>query len=586
MTIETLAANPHQGFSRPRALRVLAGSGDITPSEVLIHSWNELSGSFTDTILGNSATVNGSPERGVSQDDGMGGTEGISTGSSRDVAFSGQGGDFCVTSHLPQYENPRWGIISRLQPDTLAAVGDKQIPIAKHQTGQGGRLTIEIFNDGGVGRVRVGLGAGGFVQSDTGVGTVAAGTATRVGVAYDGTTVRIFQDTAGVIGSEAIADAGMDNNTADWTWGQFPGGLAAYDGILGDTVVYDFDFDQAFFEATDASRSITHDTGAGGGEFTLAPATNTNFENLTHDGQDTQIQLNDASSTAVYSLEGTVRTVDLVNPPSDLTWEGVRCLVQMRDRSVTGGGFYGGAAICTNMENDYNWNPLYQSTNQPRPGISIVRLDDGSGNFTIEGVRLHALGWDGIGFQQTRSTQNVTVLRCGLTQQRDDAIENDTRIDGLLVNNCFFESFVFYSSRNSSSFNGSSRINTFQGCLSYSLPCRIDNNPNTLATIFKLDGKSPRLIIKDCIFAIPDFDNTIGGGAGFGSLINNDKLHHDSKNNTICWLGSGSFPLDNPDASRFTVLTGSTAQTTWDNELADWWAVFPGHRFPFDPPAP
>lgn len=596
MSVETFIAN-HQALSRTRELAASPEPDppptDTTPDALLLLSWNQLSGPFTDSILGNNGVVSGSPERGVNESG-----SGITAGSSRDVAFSGSGVDFVTVSHLPQYEAPRWGLVTYLQPDTLAATSDKQIPIAKYTSAESGRLTVEIYNDGGTGRVRVGLGAGGFIQSNTGVGTVVAGTATRIGITYDGTTARIYQDTSGVIASEAIANAGMDNNTADWVFGQFPGGAAAYDGIMGDTVFYDYDFDQTFFENLDTATSITHDTGGsapGSGEFTLPEqdgiTVNTDFSNLVHDGHDSRI-LPGTSTDIAYNLTGSIRTVDLTNPPSNLTWDGQRGQLTLDSIRFTGGGFYGGATICTNMDADYNWNALYQASNHQRPSILMRDLTTGSGNFTFEGYRAHGVGWDVFAFGQgTRDTlSNVTLLRNAITLQRDDAVENDNWVDGISISNCFIESFVLISCRNSG-FNGSSRVNTIQNTLHYLLPCRYDGDADQLAPIFKLNANSVRFRVIDSIFAIPAGTPFSSVRGIFGDLIDYGKLHPDSEGNTICWLGEGSFPYDNPDASRFTVLTGSTAQNTWEDALAAWWDAYPGHRFNLpgilvDPAAP
>ena len=104
---------------------------------------------------------------------------------------------------------------------------------------------------------------------------------------------------------------------------------------------------------------------------------------------------------------------------------------------------------------------------------------------------------------------------------------------------------------------------------------------------FKLNGSSIQFRIMNNIFAVPASSGVSdSSGSVFGSLINNNKMHANSTGNIICWLGSGAFPYDNPDPTRFTVQTGATAQNTWNDAVAEWWDTFPGHRFSFDPEAP
>ena len=154
---------------------------------------------------------------------------------------------------------------------------------------------------------------------------------------------------------------------------------------------------------------------------------------------------------------------------------------------------------------------------------------------------------------------------------RDDAVEWDNWCRGLVVDECYIKSSIFFSCRNTG-FNGSSRFCTIQNNLVHDLPCRIDGVADRSPPLFKINANSIEFDLHDNIFAITQ-SSYLQGGDPFGELITHNKIRN-SSGNVICWLGGGAYPEPVPDG--FTALTGGTAQDTWDDALAAWWDTFPG----------
>ena len=574
-----LTTTRYKGRSRPGDLQgEIEPPEDTTPEPLLRVSYNQTSGPFTDAILGNSGVITGSVERAVAV-----AGEGISTGSSRDIALDGSPSNFITFAHIPQYQVPRWGFSCYIQPDTLPTAGGKRTIYAKTILGQQGRWTLQLKDDSGTCRILWALG-GTFVGGSTGVGVVTAGVATRICLSYDGTNARLFQDDGAAIATTAIANGSMEGNTADLLAGQTPGGIDPYDGVLGDTNLYDYNIDQTFVEALDDARSIFHDPGGGGGE-PIPPASLTCLSRPTGTLVDVNITL---APTAVYNLANApnnrydcrdlIKTVSL----SSGVWpDQGRGLIQANNvASIQGACVSGGRMRCTNITPNFpNWDSEYQSQNHPR-GAVFIRNTNAAG-LLLEGIRVHG-NHDPILFGEG-VTGPCTIRWCALTMSRDDAIENDNEVS-LTIENCLIESFVIISNRGAS--NNPTRVTTMQGNISYLLPCRFHGTADTTHIIFKSDSGGSRYILQDEVWAAKSFGST-GSGSTAGEIFRDivSKIDH-IENCRFLWLGSGSNPFTIMPPNT-TVISGAEALTELQNRVNAWWAASPVSRIPsFDPYMP
>jgi hypothetical protein len=162
----------------------------------------------------------------------------------------------------------------------------------------------------------------------------------------------------------------------------------------------------------------------------------------------------------------------------------------------------------------------------------------------------------------------ITVRWCALTMNRDDAVENDNETP-LTIENCLIESFVITSNRGGSS-NGANIV-TMQNNLCYSLPCRIDGEPDRTQVAFKMDSGSSRYNLYGNSFAATNSTYS-GSGQLFRDLLDNNKLD-DSVDNHFYWLGAGSNPHTLP--SGFTLHEGAGTQAAWEALVSTWWSNTP-----------
>jgi hypothetical protein len=188
--------------------------------------------------------------------------------------------------------------------------------------------------------------------------------------------------------------------------------------------------------------------------------------------------------------------------------------------------------------------------------------------FTVEGIRIDNVH-DAI---RPLDGNHWTVRGSWLSYVRDDCIENDHMRSGLVEDSLFDGCYVFQSTRPSATilgegWDGTNEVVTVRDSLVYLQPMPGPDtgslDPGT-GSIFKwhsgTPSKSPKLSIHGTIFRL---DQLAGPGAG-GMGVPAGKLL-DCSNNTVVWLGPGSYPASLP--SCFTV---TRSRAVWDNAVARW----------------
>jgi hypothetical protein len=199
----------------------------------------------------------------------------------------------------------------------------------------------------------------------------------------------------------------------------------------------------------------------------------------------------------------------------------------------------------------------------------------------VEAVRIHN---HHDGFVPYRS--DGFVLRDSwLSYIRDDCIENDGHAEGTVRGNLFDGCYVFYSGTNgipnAPTGAGADGTLLIEGNL-----IRMQNMPGPYARrnplgdrsasgygeVFKTrgrDGRVPKLVMRNNVLA---FEKP-AEGRKLQTRFNGPHVEIvDCANNTILWLGSGSFPGSLPDdwEECFTIIGGSEAQERWDRLRMQW----------------
>jgi hypothetical protein len=165
----------------------------------------------------------------------------------------------------------------------------------------------------------------------------------------------------------------------------------------------------------------------------------------------------------------------------------------------------------------------------------------------VEAVRIHNYG-DGVGLDA--SADGWTIRDAHLSFVRDDCIQNDYLLNGL-VDDVFLDGcYVAYSARSSAlpdSVDRSANVVTVRGSLwrLQRMPTTYEGTTNEHKGFFKLDkdGTSPRMALHDNVF-IADM---VVNGDGMTMFPPLDKIASCS-NNVVVWLGPGSTPPAGPPA--------------------------------------
>jgi len=240
----------------------------------------------------------------------------------------------------------------------------------------------------------------------------------------------------------------------------------------------------------------------------------------------------------------------------------------------------GGLIHNTNPE-DISWNDSYNPANN-------AELISQGGQMTVDGTRFYN-GHDGFRpWERDIPLNGFNLKNVWMTYMRDDCIENDTFQSGLVDDSLFDGCYVFLSSRNKGTINGSNEIVTVQNSL-----IRLQKMPGPFGQnksfeghghLFKYENGSPKLSLHNNIFLIEGLGITSGdintwlakAPDTLGFKVAEGKLQSCS-NNTIVWLGDGDndgdvtdddFPGDIPNDPSCVTVTRD--KSVWDNARAKW----------------
>lgn len=185
----------------------------------------------------------------------------------------------------------------------------------------------------------------------------------------------------------------------------------------------------------------------------------------------------------------------------------------------------------------------------------------------VEAVRIHNYG-DGVGLDAT--ADGWTIRHAHLSFIRDDCIQNDYLLNGL-VDDVFLDGcYVAYSARSSQlpdSVNRSANVVTVRNSLwrLQLMPTVYSGPAPAHKGFFKLDkdGTSPRMALHDNVF----FAEMLVDGDGMTMWPPLDKIASCS-NNVIVWLGLGNVPL--PAGLPAGCVRVVNDRAVWDNAVAAW----------------
>lgn len=220
----------------------------------------------------------------------------------------------------------------------------------------------------------------------------------------------------------------------------------------------------------------------------------------------------------------------------------------------------------------------------------MLAADARTKNFVVNGMRWDNY-WDGMGLAFQNDAEDITIGEVWSTWMRDDWIENDNRRDRFVMEDCLsLDNYMGYSSRNKGTLDGSRHTNTMRGCIMTLAPQPqppdedLGGGPNPgHGLAFKLDGRSPKLVIEDCLFAWSQGTSIKASDAEPG--VSNDPLYDlrirgklanpSDTSNTICWLGNGEYPPGWYVPNGWKLLTRSEARRTLDRRVEAWKAAHP-----------
>lgn len=189
-------------------------------------------------------------------------------------------------------------------------------------------------------------------------------------------------------------------------------------------------------------------------------------------------------------------------------------------------------------------------------------------NFTLNGVRIFNYG-DGIRIRDNADGFKINDAYLGYIH--DDCIENDRLVNGTITNSYLDGCYVGISARRSAGDTQEGQDNTVTIRNSLirlqAMPTVYSGDAGGHGGFFKWDENapvSPKLDISNTIFRADQDTN-------HGSLSLPAGYPVTCSNNTMVWLGTGSFPGSLP--SCFTVTTD---RSVWDSAARAWDVAHPG----------
>jgi hypothetical protein len=230
-------------------------------------------------------------------------------------------------------------------------------------------------------------------------------------------------------------------------------------------------------------------------------------------------------------------------------WTGTTAFPVLFGTQQTPGICWSGGRIQGGWSGGTSWSTYHSSAG----------LFSESPNATVEDVTISNYG-DAI--RQVDYAENWTIRRMHVVDAHDDCVENDRLYAGLIEDALFEGCYVFLSSRPGSGVelpvNGSNKVVTIRSTLVWHKPMPSVYRGPTPGTgpLFKWSPTGNQLAIHNSIFRVDQVPNH--GDLEIPNIVS-------CSNNTIVWLGAGSYPARLPACFRVT-----TDKSVWDQAVAAW----------------
>ncbi len=200
---------------------------------------------------------------------------------------------------------------------------------------------------------------------------------------------------------------------------------------------------------------------------------------------------------------------------------------------------------------------------------SDIRIE-GDGPFVVDSVTGHNLH-DTLRVTGRRDTPFFAVRNSWFTYVRDDGVDNNDLVSGVVENNLFGGVYTGVSARTSSSVDGSDELMIIENNLFHMQaqpgPHHGDTRWNWspgddvgFGNAFKWSSDSPEVILRNNIFLVDEADEGTWG-------LRKDKLR-ESENNIIVYTGSGD-PFKDMDLLPDNIQITNDL-SVWENARRDW----------------
>ncbi|MER9140266.1 hypothetical protein NKI20_29135 [Mesorhizobium sp. M0830] len=220
---------------------------------------------------------------------------------------------------------------------------------------------------------------------------------------------------------------------------------------------------------------------------------------------------------------------------------------------LTGGRFDGQVPLTS------DWRDTYCNS-------AALLVRDGTTDATIEGIRARRC-WDGIRFAE--HADGFRLKGCWLSEIRDDAVENDYLLSGI-VEDCLFDGCFSGISLDpaSNERDGTGQTVRIDRSL-IRMHAFLSKGEITHQAPIKAVDQSPRLRIAESVFAL-----AAANMRGFRRLERTWRLTIESRDNVLLWLPDAPIPSALPlPPSGFRVLTGADARSYWSRAHLQWIAA-------------
>ncbi|MBD9373695.1 hypothetical protein IB238_13790 [Rhizobium sp. ARZ01] len=199
---------------------------------------------------------------------------------------------------------------------------------------------------------------------------------------------------------------------------------------------------------------------------------------------------------------------------------------------------------------------------------AALLVRDGTAKATIEGVRARRC-WDGIRFAD--GANGFRVKGCWLSEIRDDAVENDYLLSGViedcLFDGCFSGISLDPGSRDR---NGSEELVAIDRLL-IRMRTYLAKGETTHQAPVKTADVSPKLKITGSVFALSSADMR-----GSRRLERTWQRMLESRDNKLLWLPDEPIPATLPlPPAGFDLLRGNDAREYWQNARRSWISAHP-----------